>query len=313
MLRRWASLLLTTLMMWMQYSRLALKELPASVDRVQNRVADHTTAGHRSSSKRKAATKTPRGESALDETSAGQKRSMLEDNTESEVGVCDATGSGGQGSIAELTSRIYSYLDTLLDDRFQYSPRTVLLQIAMVTKYEEVDELRPLFQRCGIYMQSQEESSSEDEVEGHGRKTSYQRSLVVQEGASEESVSEAEEEEELEQVQEQEDAEEAGEEEAEVEEEQKTEGDGESSSEGSSSNDDGVTLHALMVRQRGQSEVNNNNRSASMLPKRQREVESLSAEESVGSSEDGEVAFMKKCMQGRKKRVIYESESNGSQ
>jgi hypothetical protein len=148
--------------------------------------------------------------------------------------------------------------------------------------------------------QSQEKSSSEDEAEGHGRKTSYQRSSVVQEGASEESVSEAEEEEELEQVQEQEDAEEVGEEEAEEEEEQKTEGNGESASEGSSSNDDGVTLRALMVRQRGWSEVNNNNRSTSMLPKQQREVESLSAEESVGSSEDGEVAFMKKHTQGRK-------------
>jgi hypothetical protein len=51
-----------------------------------------------------------------------------------------------------------------------------------------------------------------------------------------------------------------------------------------------------------------------MLPKRQREVDSLGDEATFGSSEDEEVMIAKKRVHSRKSRVIRESdsESDGS-
>lgn len=289
---------------------IALKELPASVDRVRHGVTEPTMAGQKATSKRRATAKAACDGSVMEETSTGQRRTVP---AEADDGEGDTTESR-QGSSTELINRIHSFLNTLLDDRFQYSPRTVLLQIAMLTKYEEVDELRNLFKRCGMDTQSQDETSSEDEAGQHDRTPSYRRSLVVQEGAREESASEADEEEqEMEKEQEDfEEEEELGQEpELEV---TKKEGGEESSSKGSSSSDEDVTLRSLMVPQRGQSEANRNARRTCMLPKRQREVDSLGAEATFGSSEDEEVMIAKKRVHGRKRRVIRESdsESDGS-
>jgi predicted transcriptional regulator len=286
-----------------------LKELPASVDRLRSNTTETVTAGQRSSSKRKATAKADANDGTMDATSKQQQRHMQIAKTD-EDGVSDTTGGGQGSSTDDVVNKIHSYLDSLLDDRFQYSPRTVLLQIAMVTKFQEVDELRRLFQRCGMDTQSQS-SSEDDDTNQHGT-TYYRRSLVVREQASEDTTSEGEnEEQELEQAGEASSSEASSSGDGEYRKQEWEQAGEESSSEASSSGDD-VTLRALM-QQGGRSNANKRGRDTSKLPKQQREVDGLGADDSAGSSEDEDIAVTKRRVQGWKKRIICESDSDGSQ
>jgi hypothetical protein len=135
---------------------------------------------------------------------------------------------------------------------------------------------------------------------------------VVREQASEDTTSEGEnEEQELEQAGEASSSEASSSGDGEYRKQEWEQAGEESSSEASSSGDD-VTLRALM-QQGGRSNANKRGRDTSKLPKQQREVDGLGADDSAGSSEDEDIAVTKRRVQGWKKRIICESDSDGSQ
>jgi len=303
--------------------RQTVTELPSSVDRLRSGVTDTVTTRRKSKSKRKPKMpETLDDNDAADETPPNPMAGASTHITGATGGVSNVsnTTGNGNGNHAELVKKIHSYLDTLTDARYQYSPRTILLQIAMVTEYANVDELRDLFKRSGMESQSGDESGSDDEMryERRRRRVTYHGDSMISEEAGEESVSEDEMRyERRRRVTYHGDSmisEEAGEEsfsEEEEEDENKVE------EEDSSTSDDDVPLsewgqqrsEKMRSVQKANKDSNKRHNKIRIAPKQQRRGRLPNSDEDVGSSDDENTAIAQSRVQQIKRRRIEESES----
>lgn len=271
----------------------SLTRLPFAVDRLRSgEVADNitmaaTTRTTKCNSQRKERNK---GGARNEETTTVQKRS------ETPAGVMG--GEDGESDVmrneqGEVIHRIHQYLDSLLDGGLQYSPRTVLLQIAMVSKYSSIDQLRETFRDLGMETQSADEPSSGEEEDNYSQlrweQNRQQATGTYRVGSSVAMDNEAEE--------------------GSVTEEER----GSEDDAGLSSEDDNIPLREYLDNHKGNSDANDDMRTNRnfMLKRQGREGDKSCSSNEDGSPDDDEAMAMEpmKSHQKRRRVVVESSDS----
>jgi len=143
-----------------------MKEMPLYVDRARGQ---------------KTETANEAGASQVNTTTAAAD----EEGVEEEQGTRENVSTKANAAINEaLKQAVHPYLNTMIDGRYRYSPREVLLKIAAKTGYEEIEELRQTMEEHG--MRSEPESDSDDERQPPRQKCHATMSSMEADTSSEE-------------------------------------------------------------------------------------------------------------------------------